>query len=60
MIAASACLFSSSATIHLAEKALRRDRGRAFLLLWGLTIMLGPLFLLGTMWEWSELIGNGA
>jgi cytochrome c oxidase subunit III len=58
VIAASACLFSSSATIHLAEKALRRDRRRAFLLLWGLTILLGALFLLGTVWEWSDLIGK--
>jgi cytochrome c oxidase subunit III len=58
VIAASACLFSSSATIHLAERALRRDRHKAFLLLWGLTILLGALFLLGTMWEWSELIGR--
>jgi cytochrome c oxidase subunit III len=58
VIAASACLFSSSATIHLAEQALRRDRHKAFLLLWGLTIALGALFLVGTMWEWSDLIGK--
>jgi cytochrome c oxidase subunit 3/cytochrome o ubiquinol oxidase subunit 3 len=58
VIAASACLFSSSATVHLAEKALRRGRQSAFLLLWGLTIVLGALFLLGTMWEWSDLIGK--
>jgi cytochrome c oxidase subunit 3/cytochrome o ubiquinol oxidase subunit 3 len=58
VIAASICLFSSSATIHLAEKALRRDGRRDFLLLWGLTIVLGALFLVGTTWEWSELIGK--
>jgi cytochrome c oxidase subunit 3/cytochrome o ubiquinol oxidase subunit 3 len=58
VIAASVCLFSSSATIHLAEKALHRDRRKAFLVLWGLTILLGALFLLGTMWEWSDLIGK--
>jgi cytochrome c oxidase subunit 3 len=58
VLAASVCLFSSSATIHLAETAIRRDRQKAFLLLWGLTIVLGVLFLLGTMWEWSELIGK--
>jgi cytochrome c oxidase subunit III len=58
VIAASCCLFSSSATIHVAEKALRRGRRKAFLLLWGLTIVLGALFLLGTTWEWSELIGK--
>ncbi len=58
VLAASACLFSSSATIHLAEKALRRDSRRAFLGWWGLTIVLGVLFLLGTMLEWSDLIGK--
>lgn len=58
VFAASACLFSSSATIHLAEKSLGRNRQRAFVLLWGLTIALGFVFLLGTMWEWSDLIGT--
>ena len=56
VLAASACLFSSSATIHVAEKALRRNARRAFLGWWGLTIVLGVLFLLGTMLEWNELI----
>jgi cytochrome c oxidase subunit 3 len=58
VLAASACLFSSSATIHLAERALGRNRHRTFLRWWGLTIILGVLFLLGTMWEWSDLIGT--
>ncbi len=58
VLAASACLFSSSATIHLAEKGLHRGRQRAFLTWWGLTIVLGALFLCGTFWEWSDLIGN--
>ena len=58
VIAASCCLFASSATIHLAEKALRHDLRKAFLLLWGLTILLGALFLAGTMWEWSDLVGK--
>jgi cytochrome c oxidase subunit 3 len=56
VLAASACLFSSSATIHLAEKALRRGRRQAFLFWWGLTIALGSFFLLGTMFEWRDLI----
>ena len=43
VLAASACLFSSSATIHLAEQALRRNARRAFLGWWGLTIVLGVL-----------------
>lgn len=58
VLAASACLFSSSATIHMADKALRRDARRAFLGWWGLTIALGVLFLLGTMIEWNDLIGK--
>jgi cytochrome c oxidase subunit 3/cytochrome o ubiquinol oxidase subunit 3 len=56
VLAASACLFSSSATIHLAELALRRRARQAFLGWWGLTIVLGILFLVGTALEWRELI----
>ena len=58
VLAASACLFSSSATIYVAEKALRRNSQQAFLGWWGLTIVLGVLFLLGTMLEWKDLIGK--
>ena len=58
VLAASACLFSSSATIYLAEKALRRNSRQTFLGWWGLTIVLGVLFLLGTMLEWNDLIGR--
>jgi cytochrome c oxidase subunit III len=58
ILAASACLFSSSATIHVAEKALRRKSQEAFLGWWGLTIVLGLLFLLGTGLEWKNLIGR--
>jgi cytochrome c oxidase subunit III len=58
VLAASACLFSSSLTIHLAERGLRRNSLRAFLLWWGLTIVLGVIFLLGTMLEWNDLIGT--
>jgi cytochrome c oxidase subunit III len=56
VLAASACLFSSSATIYAAENALHRDRRQAFLGWWGITIVLGVLFLLGTMLEWNDLI----
>jgi cytochrome c oxidase subunit 3/cytochrome o ubiquinol oxidase subunit 3 len=56
VLPASVCLFSSSGTIHLAEKALRRDAQSAFLGWWGLTIVLGVLFLGGTALEWHELI----
>jgi cytochrome c oxidase subunit 3/cytochrome o ubiquinol oxidase subunit 3 len=58
VLAASACLFASSATIYLAENARRRKSEQTFLGWWGLTIALGALFLLGTMLEWSELIGR--
>jgi len=58
VLAASACLFSSSATIHLAENALRRNSHHRFLGWWGLTITLGVLFLLGTGLEWNDLIGR--
>ncbi len=56
VLAASACLFLSSGTIALAERSLRRDSRRAFLAWWGLSIVLGLLFLLGTANEWRELI----
>ncbi len=58
VLVASACLLSSSVTIHLAARALRRNARRAFLGWWGLTIALGCLFLLGTGKEWSDLIGT--
>jgi cytochrome c oxidase subunit 3 len=58
VLAASACLFSSSLTIHLAEKGLRRHAMQSFLRWWGLTILLGVLFLVGTMFEWNDLIGK--
>lgn len=58
VIAASACLFSSSATIHFSERAFHQGRRGQFLVLWGLTIALGVLFLAGTATEWTELIGQ--
>ena len=58
VLAASACLFSSSVTIYVAEKAMRRNARSAFLGWWGLTILLGVLFLLGTAAEWDDLISR--
>jgi cytochrome c oxidase subunit 3 len=58
VLAASACLLSSSATIHVAQNALRRNSRQTFLGWWGLTIVLGVLFLLGTILEWNDLIGR--
>src|SRR5262249_18487065 len=54
-----ACLLASSLTIHLAERALGRGNWGGFLLLWAAAIALGMLFLLGTAYEWYELIGHG-
>jgi cytochrome c oxidase subunit III len=51
-----ACLLSSSVTIHLAEGAMRRGSRASFLFLWGLTILLGATFLACTGKEWHELI----
>jgi cytochrome c oxidase subunit 3/cytochrome o ubiquinol oxidase subunit 3 len=58
VLAATACLLSSSITIYAAERALRRNETRAFLGWWGLTIGLAVLFLLGTMLEWSDLVNR--
>lgn len=53
-----ACLLSSSATVHFAERAAHRPRRGAFLAWWGLTIVLGAAFLACTAKEWTELIGR--
>jgi cytochrome c oxidase subunit 3/cytochrome o ubiquinol oxidase subunit 3 len=52
----SVCLLSSSATIHQAEKSLRLGSSATFRLWWTATIVLGVVFLLGTAYEWRELI----
>jgi cytochrome c oxidase subunit 3/cytochrome o ubiquinol oxidase subunit 3 len=41
----------------MAGKAIRQSHQR-FLAWWGLTILLGILFLVGTGLEWSDLIGK--
>jgi cytochrome c oxidase subunit 3/cytochrome o ubiquinol oxidase subunit 3 len=56
VLVGTACLLSSSLTIHLAEGALRRGSRAKFLMLWGLTIVLGATFLACTGKEWHELI----
>jgi cytochrome c oxidase subunit 3 len=50
------CLLSSSLTIHLAAKSLRRGSVRNFGILWLATIALGAAFLYGTASEWHRLI----
>ena len=52
----SICLLSSSLTIHLAAKSLRRGSVRSFGILWLATIALGAAFLYGTATEWHRLI----
>jgi cytochrome c oxidase subunit 3/cytochrome o ubiquinol oxidase subunit 3 len=43
-------------TIHLAERALRQGSEVGFRLWWTLTIALGVVFLVGTGYEWYDLI----
>lgn len=50
------CLFSSSATIVMAERAIERGDLRRFGLWWLLTITLGAVFITGTAREWHRLI----
>lgn len=52
----SICLFSSSLTILLAEKALHVGNIKRFGLFWFATIALGIIFLIGTGREWYRLI----
>ena len=55
-IFASICLFSSSLTIVLAEKAIHAGNIKRFGLFWFLTIALGIIFLVETGREWYRLI----
>ncbi|MGC2164206.1 MAG: heme-copper oxidase subunit III [Silvibacterium sp.] len=50
------CLLSSSLTIWLAERCLERNKIRLFGAWWGLTWVLGVIFLIGTGIEWHKLI----
>lgn len=52
------CLLSSSLTIWLSERALERNKIKVFGALWGLTAALGAIFLIGTGFEWYDLIYN--
>ncbi len=49
-------LLASSVTIHRAEGALHRGFQGGFGFWWSATIVLGTAFLLGTAYEWHELI----
>ncbi len=50
------CLLSSSLTIHLAVRSLRKAKAGAFARWWFLTLFLGATFLAGTVAEWRHLI----
>ena len=50
------CLLSSSLTVHLAARALRKTTVQAFGFWWFLTMALGVIFLVGTGREWHRLI----
>jgi cytochrome c oxidase subunit 3 len=56
VIGTTTCLLLSSGTVHLADMALNRGRDSVFLVLWIATIALGIAFLLGTAYEWFDLI----
>ena len=56
VIGTTAVLLSSSGTVHVAERSLRCGLRRAFLIWWAITIALGVAFLVGTAFEWRELI----
>ena len=51
-----ACLLASSATVHVAERTLEQRNQRGFIRWWLATIVLGALFLVGTGFEWHDLI----
>jgi cytochrome c oxidase subunit 3/cytochrome o ubiquinol oxidase subunit 3 len=50
------CLLSSSLTIHMAVRTLRRGSIRSFGVWWFATIALGAAFMYGTATEWQRLI----
>lgn len=54
----SVLLLSSSATLWFAARSLAAGRVGAMRFALGLTILLGALFLVGTGYEWHELIWN--
>jgi cytochrome c oxidase subunit 3/cytochrome o ubiquinol oxidase subunit 3 len=56
VIGTTLCLLSSSFTIHRAEGFLRNGNLGEFRKWWSATIGLGFVFLLGTAYEWFDLI----
>jgi cytochrome c oxidase subunit 3 len=56
VVCTTACLVYSSVTIHQADQELHTGSLENFMHYWGRTIILGVVFLLGTAYEWRELI----
>ena len=56
VLGTTACLLTSSGTIHQAERSLERGNQGGFIRWWAATILLGVLFLVGTAYEWYGLI----
>ncbi len=52
-------LFSSSYTIHQAEKHLKMGNKKGFNTWWGITVLLGAVFLAGQVSEYMTLISEG-
>jgi cytochrome c oxidase subunit 3 len=50
------CLLSSSVTVHAGVRALRKGSVAGFTRWWLLTLILGAIFLGGTLDEWQRLI----
>jgi cytochrome c oxidase subunit 3/cytochrome o ubiquinol oxidase subunit 3 len=59
VLATTACLLASSGTAHLAERTLERNNQSGFIRWWLATIVLGTAFLVGTGFEWYDLIDRG-
>jgi cytochrome c oxidase subunit I len=51
-------LFASSGTVYLAERRLAHDDRRGFLQFWVLSIILGAIFLIGQLTEYSRLYAD--
>ena len=54
----SLCLFASSGTVVLAERALKRGNRRGLVIWLVITVLLGLTFLAGQGWEYAELFGD--
>jgi cytochrome c oxidase subunit III len=54
----SLCLFASSGTVIMAERALKRSNRRGLVMWLAITTLLGLTFLIGQGWEYFELFGE--